>query len=518
MAVQEDVARYKEPTTLDAVIPVVALILLIGLSLALFGTDATEGPLQVALLLAAAVAALVARKNGHAYDAIAEYIVGGVSTAMGAIFILLAVGALIGCWNLSGTTATVVYLGIEILKPEYFFFTVALICAAIGMVTGSSWTTAGTIGVAFMGMAPILGVSREITAGAIISGSYLGDKLTPLSETTILVPKLVGGVDVYQHIRALLWTTVPAFVIALVLFLGIGLTQEVTAQAGSTDTALDAISDVYSMSVLNLLPVALLLILSLKRFPPFLSILGSALFAGILAGFTQPDVVKALADDASLGAVLGTIKAIYISMATGFVLRTGVEPLDALFSRGGMASMLTTIWLVLGALSFAAVMESAGFLACLLQPVLRFSKTTGRLITSVIGTCIGLNIIAGDQYIADVLPARTYRLEFQKRGIQPQVLSRTIDDTGTVTSPLVPWNSCGAYMAGTLGVSTIAYFPYCFLNLINPLISLLYGLTGFQVKRIDPAEAAVPLADQVITPEVTSLIDNPEDKDLRKTA
>jgi len=516
VAFSNDTSRIKAPSAVDAAIPVVSLIALIGMSLLLFGTDATEGPLQVALLLAACVAALVARKNGHQYVAISEYVVGGVSTAMGAIFILLAVGALIGTWNLSGTTATVVYLGIELLRPEYFFFTVALICAGIGMVTGSSWTTAGTIGVAFMGMAPLLGVSKEITAGAIISGSYLGDKLTPLSETTILVPKLVGGIDVYQHIRALLWTTVPAFCLALVIFLGIGLTKEVSEPAGEIDAALDAIKGAYSISAWNLLPLLVLLGMSLKRFPPFLSIMGAALFAGLLAGITQPDAVKAMADDSSLGPVLSTIKAIYSSMATGFVLQTGIEPLDALFSRGGMASMLTTIWLVLGALSFAAVMESAGFLERLLEPVLSFSKTTARLIVSVIGTCLGLNIIAGDQYIADVLPARTYRLEFQRRGIQPQVLSRTIDDTGTVTSPLVPWNSCGAYMSGTLGVATVAYFPYCFFNLLNPLISLIYGLTGFQVKRIDqPADAS---SDVDGAPGIDSHQPNLDDEDLRKTA
>ncbi|HEY7270948.1 MAG TPA: Na+/H+ antiporter NhaC family protein [Dehalococcoidia bacterium] len=492
MVLERESPNVREPSIVDAVIPVVVLILLIGMSLALFGTAATDGPLQVALLLSAAVAALVARKNGHQYFVISEYIVSGVSTAMGALFILLAVGALIGTWNLSGTTATVVHLGIELLRPAYFFFTVALICAAVGMVTGSSWTTAGTIGVAFAGMAPVLGLSKEITAGAIISGAYLGDKMTPLSETTILVPKLVGGLDVYQHIRALLWTTGPAFAIALVLFLAIGLTNDVTETTAEKDTALQAIESAYNVSAVNLLPLLALLVMSLRRWPPFLSILTAALLAGVMAGFTQPDAVRALADDAGLGIVGATVKAIYISMATGFVLRTGIEPIDALFSRGGMASMLTTIWLVLGALSFAAVMESAGFLARLIQPVISFARTTGRLILSVAGTCIGLNIIAGDQYIADVLPARTYRVEFQKRGIHPQVLSRTVDDTGTVTSPLVPWNSCGAYMAGTLGVATTAYFPYCFFNLINPLISVLYGLTGFQVKRIDAVESAEP--------------------------
>ena len=480
----------REPTLLDALIPVITLIILIGLSLYFFGIDSAEGPLQVALLLSASVAALVAWKNGHEIPRISEAVVGGVSTAMGAIFILLAVGALIGTWNLSGTTATVVYYGINVLQPEIFYPTVAIICFAVGVVTGSSWTTAGTVGVAFMGMAPVIGVRPEVTAGAVISGAYLGDKLTPLSETTILVPRLVGGVDVYQHIRAMLWTTVPSFLIALVLFLAIALMEDVTAVPGQTDAALDAIDAAYFISFINLLPLLLLILLSLRRFPPFLAILASALLAGVMAGFTQPDAVRALADDPDLGIVLATIKSLYTAMATGFVLNTGIESVDSLFSRGGMASMLTTIWLVLGALSFAAVMEHAGFLDRLIQPILRAATSTRKLLFSVGATAIGLNIIAGDQYVADVLPARTYRVEFQRRGIHPQVLARTIEDTGTVTSPLVPWNSCGAYMAGTLGIATLDYLPYCFLNLINPLISFAYSFIGFQVKRIDPAEPA----------------------------
>jgi NhaC family Na+:H+ antiporter len=493
----QDAARVKAPTLLDALIPVFSLIALITTAIYLFGTDATEGPLQVALLLSACIAGLVARKNGYEYVLIGEAMIGGISTAMGAIFILLAVGALIGTWNLSGTTATVVHYGIRILQPEIFYPTVALICAAVGLVTGSSWTTAGTLGVAFIGMSRVLGVNTEITAGAVISGAYLGDKLTPLSETTILVPKLVGGVGLYQHIRAMLWTTVPAFLLALVLFAVIALTADVQPVTDQKEAALAAIESAFQISLVNLLPLLLLVLLSVRRFPPFLSILSAALFAGLLAAFMQPDAVRSLAADPGLGRVLASVKALYTAMASGFVLESGIEPVDVLFSRGGMESMLTTIWLVLGALSFAAAMEYAGFLGRLIEPVLGWARSTARLITAVAATGIGLNIVAGDAYSADVLPARTYRLEFQRRGIQPQVLSRTIDDTATVTSPLVPWNSSGAYMAGALGVATFDYLPYCFLNIFNPIISVIYGITGFQVKRIEP-EA---MDQEAVTPD-----------------
>jgi NhaC family Na+:H+ antiporter len=310
--------------------------------------------------------------------------------------------------------------------------------------------------------------------------------MTPLSETTVLIPQLVGDVTVYDHIRALMWTTGPALVIALVLFLILGLREDVTETTGQKDAALAAIDSTYWISVINLLPLLLLVALAFIRYPPFLSVFFSALLAGVMAAFTQHDLVRDFAADPDLGTVLASVKAIYAAMATGFVLNSGIEPVDALFSRGGMSSMLTTIWLVLGALAFASVMEHAGFLKRLFEPVMRIAKNTATLVGTVGATSIGLNIIACDQYVAVVMPARSFRLEFQRRGIAPQVLSRTVDDTGTVTSPLVPWNTCGAYMTGTLGVSTFDYFPYAFFNIVNPIISMLYGITGFQVKRAAP--------------------------------
>jgi NhaC family Na+:H+ antiporter len=480
----------RKPSLLDALIPVIALVVLIALSVYLFGVDATEGPLQVALLLSASVAALVAHKNGHTYLKIGEAAISGITTAMGAIFILLAVGALIGTWNMAGTIPTVVYIGIEFLNAAWFYLATAAICGLVGAVTGSSWTTAGTLGVAFVGMAPVMGVSPEITAGAVISGAYFGDKMTPLSETTIMVPQLVGGLNVYQHIRAMLWTSLPAFLIALVIFGIIGLTGTAAETQAQKDAALQAIEAVYNISWINLLPLLLLLVLTIVKLPPFLSIFMSALFAGVLAVFTQPQVVQSVANDPSLSAPLAAIKANYSAMAFGHVSTSAYPAIDELFSRGGMQSMLTTIWLILGALSFAAIMEHAGFLDRFITPVVGKAKSTGTLIIAVIGTGFGLNVIAGDQYVAVVLPSRMFRLEFKKRGLAPQVLSRAVEDSGTVTSVLVPWNTCGAYIAGVLGVSTFAYVPYCFYNILNPIISLIYGFTGFKIERLPTAPEA----------------------------
>ena len=478
----------RPPSLADALLPVLVLIALIALTVVLFGVDATNGPLQVALLLAASFAGLVALKNGYTSAAIADAAIGGVSTAMGAIFILLAVGALIGTWNMCGTIPTIVDWGVRLLNPSIFYFTTAAICAVVGMVTGSSWTTAGTLGVAFVGMANVLGVSEAAAAGAVICGAYFGDKMTPLSETTILVPQLVGDLTVSQHIRNMFWTAGPALGISLLIFLVLGLSAD-PAGAVSPDAAIEALEGAFDISVLNLLPLALLVVFTLKKVPPFLAILGSALFAGILACFTQWDAVVAFVDDPELGPLATGIEAVYAAMATGFVSASGVAPIDELFSRGGMAGLLTTVWLVLAAMAFAAILEHAGFLDRLLQPVVTRARTRGRLILAVNASGIGLNVTAGDQYVADVLPARMFRNEFRRRGLAPQVLSRAVEDSGTVTSPLVPWNTCGAYMSGVLGVQTAAYLPFCFFNLLSPILDVLYGFLGFKVQTLEPGAA-----------------------------
>lgn len=480
----------RPPSLLDALSPVVVLIALIALTITLFGVSATDGPLQVALLLSAAFASLIAFKNGFTAAAVAEAAVGGVTTAVSAIFILLAVGALIGTWNMCGTIPTVVDWGIQLLNPSIFFVATAAICAVVGMVTGSSWTTAGTLGVAFVGMAKVMGLSEPMAAGAVISGAYFGDKMTLLSETTILVPRLVGrGLTVNRHIRNMLWVSGPALAISLVLFLVLGLGAE--AKAGvSTDDARAVLGKAFNISVLNLLPLALLVVFTVKKAPPFLAILGSSLCAGILACFTQWDNVQAFVDEPGLPPVAVGIKGIYAAMANGYVSNTGNKAVDELFSRGGMASLLTTVWLVLAALSFAAILERAGFLERLLQPIVARARSRGKLVLAVNASGIGLNAIAGDQYVADVLPARMYRDEFARRGLPPELLSRAVEDSGTVTSVLVPWNTCGAYISGVLGVSTAAYLPYCFFNLASPILDVIYGFAGFKVGPVDEAAEA----------------------------
>lgn len=463
---------------------VAILVVLIMGTVLVFGTDATGGPLQVALFLSAIGAGMLAYRLGLSSVRIRDAAVGGVTSAMGAIYILLAVGALIGTWNMAGTIPTVVYYGIGLLQPAVFYLSTLLICGTVGLVIGSSWTTAATLGVALVALAPMLGVDPAITAGAVVSGAYFGDKMTPLSETTVLVPSMVGGVTTQQHIGAMIWTSGPAIAIAIALFTILGLTGTYTGADIDRAAAQATLAGEFDITWLNLLPLLLLVILSVRRAPPFLAIFGCAVFAGLLAWVTQPELVARFAGETVFSLRAG-IEGLFAALANGFVSTTGIAPIDQLFSRGGMSSMLTTVWLILGALSYAAIMEEAGFLKALIDPVVARARSAGQLLASVVFTAIGLNIVAGDQYVAIVMPSRVYRMAFRERGLAPRMLSRTVEDAGTVTSPLVPWNSCGAYMAGVLGVATISYLPFAFFNLLSPIISLVYAFTGFRIERVD---------------------------------
>src|SRR5512139_2117992 len=481
----------REPSLVDALIPLIFMIALLATSILLFGLDAALGPLQVALLMSAVVAAVVAHKNGHSWERLGEEIVKGISLAMSAIMILLMVGALIGVWNMSGTIATMVYYGVKYIDPAWFYFAAALLTGIVGIVTGSSWSTAATLGVAFIGMASAIGANTAITAGAVISGGYFGDLMTPLSETTILTPQIVGS-NVYTHIKNLSKSTIPSYIIALVIFFLIGRNVEVSAAGMDTQAVLDALSSTYNITLWNILPVLVLLALGIRKYPAFLSILIGALVGAIVAVIFQPQIITAFANDPSLSYPMAALKSVWLAMGNGFTLSSPYEEINALFSGGGMDSMLTTVWLILGAMSFGAMMDYGGFNNRLISPVIGRIRSVGGTIATVMLTALGLNIVAGDQYIAIVLPARMFMLEFRKRGLHPETLATAVENSGTVTSPLIPWNSCGAYMTATLGVSTFLYFPYCFFNFLNFLLGMIFGFVGINIMRL-PEEAALPV-------------------------
>ncbi|MBT73549.1 MAG: Na+/H+ antiporter NhaC [Gammaproteobacteria bacterium] len=472
------------PTVFQALLPVAVLVCLLSFSVYLFGEDASYGPNQIALCVGAAVAALVGWNNGQSWIDIEASIVSGVTVAIKPLLILFSVGMLIGSWILSGTVPTMIYYSLLILDPAIFYVASALICALIALSIGSSWTVAGTVGIALIGAAGGMGLSLEITAGAIISGAYFGDKMSPLSETTNLAPA-VAGTDLFSHIGHMVWTTLPSIVIALIMYSLIGLNIDTSASAGDLDITMRLLTENFTISPVMLLPVGLLLFMANRKLPPIPTIVSGAMVGVILALIFQRPVIMALAGDAP-NVFLGLFKGVWYTLFDGFVLDSGNATLDDLMTRGGMSSMLTTVWLVLCAMVFGAVMDHTGLLRRLVDFALSFVHSTGSLIATTIATCIGANIITSDQYISLVLPGRMYKLEYENRYLDMKNLSRTLEDAGTITSPLVPWNTCGAYMAGTLGVATFAYLPYCFFNLINPVIALIYGFLNI---KITPAVA-----------------------------
>jgi len=462
-------------------------------SVGLFHDNSSYGPNQIALMLAAGAAALVGLYLGESWTDMEKAMVDGISLALKACLILLAVGSLIGSWMLAGTAPTVIYFGLGILDPSWFYPAALIICALVAVSIGSSWTTAGTVGLALVGIAQIMGLSLPVTAGAIISGAYFGDKMSPLSDTTNLAPAMVGA-DLFVHIRHMMWTTIPSFVISLILFSVIGWNSEtVQAAPGSIDAARTILQENYTIAWPTVLPLVLLLVLAMRKVSAFPTIAVGALAGCVVALIWQPELVQSFGSpDGSLSGWAASIKALFMALADGFQISTGDESLDALLSRGGMSSMLNTIWLIMSAMCFGGVMEHTGLLQRIVDFLLKGARGTGSLITTTVLTAIGMNVIAADQYIAIVLPGRMYRVEFARRGLAPQNLSRTLEDAGTMTSALVPWNTCGAFMAATLGVPTLAYAPYAFLNLMNPVIAIIYGMTNFKITPLEEEPQGIP--------------------------
>jgi len=479
---QDSTAARDKASASQALIPILVLVSLLSLSVYLFGEDSSYGPNQIALCVGTIVAALVGWSNGLNWNQIEAAMVSGITIAIKPIMILFSVGLLIGSWILSGTVPTMIYYSLLMLDPSIFYAASCIICGLVALSIGSSWTVAGTVGIALIGAAAGMGVSVEITAGAIISGAYFGDKMSPLSETTSLAPA-VAGTDLFSHIGHMVWTTFPSIIIALILYTIIGLNIDSTANADDLAITMRLITENFTINPLMLLPIVALLVMAQNKMPPIPTILVGALIGIVLALVFQSSAIIALAGDTP-NLLLGLFKGVWQTLFDGFVLNSGNSTLDDLMTRGGMSSMLNTVWLVLCALMFGSVMEKTGLLQSLVNYALSFVHSTGSLIATTVATCIGANIITADQYISIVLPGRMYKMEYQNRNLDPKNLSRTLEDAGTVTSPLIPWNTCGAYMSGTLGVATFAYLPYCFFNFLCPVMALIYGFMNIKIAPV----------------------------------
>ncbi|HSR68549.1 MAG TPA: Na+/H+ antiporter NhaC [Acidobacteriota bacterium] len=485
--------KGREPGLGQSLVPVLFLIAMLAASVYLFGGDSSYGPNQIALLLAAGVGFLVGMSNGFGWKEMERGVVHSIGLAMGAILILLVVGSLIGTWIMAGIVPTMIYYGLQILHPSIFLPAACVICAVVSLATGSSWTTVSTIGIALIGIAGALEISLALAAGAIISGAYFGDKLSPLSDTTNLAPAMVGT-DLFTHIRHMLWTTVPSMVIALTLYALIGVFSGGRAEAPDLSGFMSALQGSFNIGWYLLIPPVIVLLLVLRKVPAFPALLIGALVGGLFAVLFQTDLVLRFADPEGQlhpgwALAKGFWTALHGDLSATPLISSGNADLDDLLNRGGMYSMLNTVWLILSAMVFGGVMEVTGMLQRLSQAILGFAHSTGTLISATLATSIGSNIIASDQYIAIVLPGRMFRAEFERRGLHPKNLSRCMEDAGTLTSPLIPWNTCGAFMSATLSVATFTYLPFCFVNLLNPVISAIYGFTGFTIERLEPEEA-----------------------------
>lgn len=472
----------KQPTMLAAFIPIIVLISLLTLAVKLFGDNSSYGPNQIALLISMGVAIVIGIKNGYSWRELEKAITNGISLSLGAVLILFAVGSLIGTWLLSGTMATMIYYGLTVLDASWFYAAACVICAVVSMSIGSSWTTAATIGVALIGIAQGLGLSPAIAAGAIISGAYFGDKISPLSETTNLAPAIAGS-ELFSHIRYMFWTTMPSIATALLLFIYLGLNEASSTDTHSIVLLKHELSKHFHLSLFNLLPLVALVVLAIKKVPAFPAVAIGAIIGALWALMFQQELILRLANGES-DLLTANFRVVWTAFFDGVNIETESSTLTSLLSGGGMSSMLNTVWLIMCAMSFGAVLEYLGMLKKFVEVILASARSTGSLIASTVATCIGTNLLTADQYMAIVMPGRMYKEEYARRGLDPLVLSRTLEDAGTITSPLIPWNTCAVYMSGVLLVNPLDYIYYCFFNWFNPVLAVIYGFIGFNIKKL----------------------------------
>ncbi len=480
--------KIKTPSMLQSLLPIVVLIILLTLNVKYFRDDTLSGANQIALILAATVAGIIAISLGYRWFYISDRVIKGIATAMPAILILFLIGSLAGTWMISGVVPMLIYYGLEILHPKIFLFAAVFICSLVSLSTGSSWSTVATIGVALLGIGKALGFNEAMIAGAIISGAYFGDKMSPLSDTTNLAPA-VAGTDLFTHVRYMVITTAPSLAITMLIFLIIGFTINLDPVSTNADAVQAAIKAKFNVSPLLLIVPALLIYIIVKKVPALPALLAGTLLGAIFAIIFQPHILEEIA-----GTGGSFVKQAYIAVTkTMFgtvAITTGDLSVDELLKTKGMAGMLNTVWLIICAMVFGGIMEACGMLKTITGRLMKFVHNAGTLVGSTVATCLFFNITASDQYLSIVIPGRMYAKKFRDMGFKPELLSRTLEDSGTVTSVLVPWNTCGATQSSVLGVSTWAYAPYCFFNIISPFMSVFIASINYKIRRYTPEELA----------------------------
>lgn len=460
-----------------SLIPVVLLVVLLAYNVFVFGDDALSGSNQFILLIGGAIAAVVGFYHKVSYEKMLAEVAENLKSTTGALLILLMVGALSGTWLVSGIIPAMIYYGLQILNPTIFLAACVIICAIISIATGSSWTTSATVGIALIGIGNALGIPMGMTAGAVLSGAYFGDKMSPLSDTTNLAPAMAGG-DLFTHIRYMLLTTVPTLIVTLIVFVVLGFTMDTSGEA-DTASILNSIDATFNISGwLFLVPLGVILMI-LKKTPPLMALLIGTLLGGVFALIFQPEIIAGLSGAKELNFENG-YKGILNAITVSTEIATDNVALNDLFTSKGMSGMLGTIWLIMCAMVFGGIMDGIGALSKISETLLGMAKTTFGLFASTVASCLALNVTASDQYLAIVIPGKMFSKAYKDKGLAPENLSRTLEDSGTVTSVLIPWNTCGAYHSGVLGVGVADYFVYAIFNWLSPFMTLLFA--AFQIK------------------------------------
>lgn len=457
-----NVKTIKRPTFIEALVPITFLIIIISVSILKFGADP-----QIPLLLATIVAVLLGFKLGYKWDDMEKGMISTINSSMQAILIQMIIGIIIGTWILAGIVPTMIYYGLQILSPVIFLPSAAILCAIISVATGSAWTTAGTVGIALLGVGQGLGMPLPLVAGTIISGAYFGDKMSPLSDSTNLAAA-VTEVKLFDHISHMLKTTSVSFIIALILYGFVGMKYSGSAlDTAQINQLLDALKQHFHISPILLLPPILVVSIVIMKVPAVPGLLCGGILGGIFAIIFQKS----------------TLADVILVSHYGFNSQSGFEAMDSLLSRGGLDSMMYTVSLIIVAMCFGGVIEKIKVLEVIAEKLLIFTKTRGSLVLTTALSSIFCNFTMADQYLAIVVPGRMFRKSYEEKNLKLKNLSRVLEDSGTLTSSLVPWSTCGAFMLTTLGVHPFAYLPFAFLNLINPIVSIIYGYTGFTMEK-----------------------------------
>ena len=478
----QKIIKNNKLSIFEAIVPIILLVGMLAYNVFIFGDDSLSGSNQFILLMGAAVASMIGFKNKVSFSLMMNEVAENVKTTSSAIFILLMVGALAGTWLVSGIIPTMIYYGLQILNPTIFLPACLIICAVISVATGSSWTTAATVGIALIGIAEALGIPLGMTAGAVLSGAYFGDKMSPMSDTTNLAPAM-AGTDLFTHIKYMTYTTIPTFIITLIIFVIIGLTLNVNGEATDIFVMLRDIDKAFNINPwLFLVPVIVIGLIT-KKTPPLIALTAGTILAAVFALFFQPQIIMNIA-----GATELNFNSAYKGLMTAITVNTTIvtdnKILADLFTSGGMAKMMGTIWLILCAMVFGGIMDAIGALAKISSYMLQLFDSIFGLFASTVFTCIGLNFTASDQYLAIVVPGKMYSKAFKEKGLAPENLSRTLEDSGTVTSVLIPWNTCGAYHSNVLGVSVADYFVYAIFNWLSPFTTLFFAALNIKIRQI----------------------------------